>query len=135
MNRNKLYLILILLIAVGYCWLGWSLTQTNHNISFTPCPIKNVTGIACPSCGSTRSVSQIIQGNFADAFMLNPFGYIIALAMLIVPIWLLFDLISKKDTLYNGYKKFEQTLKIKWVAVVLILVTLANWIWNIYKGL
>ncbi|MFL9837388.1 DUF2752 domain-containing protein [Flavobacterium sp. ST-75] len=135
MSRNKLYLVLILLITAGYCWLGWSLTQTTHNINFTPCPIKNITGIACPSCGSTRSVSQIIQGNFADAFMLNPFGYIIALAMLIGPIWLLFDLISKKDTLHRGYHKFEQTLKIKWIAIVLILLTLANWAWNIYKEL
>lgn len=55
--------------------------------------------------------------------------------MVIVPVWLLYDVISKKDTLYSNYRKFENTIKIRWVAIVLILLILANWIWNIQKGL
>jgi hypothetical protein len=47
----------------------------------------------------------------------------------------MYDVILKKDTLYNSYKKAEAFIKIKWVAIILIILLLINWIWNIQKGL
>lgn len=135
MAKNRLYLLLILGITAGYGWLGWSLWHYNSHSSFTPCPFKNVTGIACPSCGSTRSLTQIVQGNFADAFLLNPLGFIIAAILIIFPFWLLYDIVFAKDSLHKSYIRFEKTLKIKWVALILITLIAANWIWNIIKGL
>jgi len=103
--------------------------------TFTPCVFKNATGIACPSCGATRSVLLLAHGNFASAFMLNPFGFIIATIMVIGPFWMLYDFVFKKDTLHLAFQKFEQAVKTKWVAAILILLVVANWIWNINKGL
>lgn len=135
MSRNRLYLILAAVLTAGYCYTAWSLIHVSRHNSFTFCPIKNITGIACPSCGSTRSVIEITKGNFNDALLLNPFGYIIATGLLVLPFWLLYDVLLKKDSFYKSYLKFEKTLRIKWVALVLILLTIANWGWNIYKGL
>ena len=136
LNRNRLYILLITACLTGYFWLY--VNSTNNLIKHTStevCLIKNVTGIPCPSCGSTRSVMAITYGNFSDALNLNPFGFVIALIMLIIPIWIILDIIKKNDSLYSFYLKFETYLKKPIYAVSLILLVLLNWIWNITKGL
>jgi hypothetical protein len=134
-DRNKLYLFIACSCLAGYAWLAYNLYQTGHSNLFTVCFIKNLTGIPCPSCGSTRSVIEIFQGNILHALQLNPIGFIISFAMICAPIWLILDLVLQKNTLFNFYKKFELTLKKRVVALPLILLFLINWIWNIYKDL
>lgn len=135
MTRNRLYLLLAFGVVAGYCWILWFSFRRIHNHTFTPCLFKNTTGIACPSCGSTRSVLVLSQGQLTDALLLNPLGIIIALIMLIVPFWLLYDIVLKKNTLYTNFKKTEAVLRNKWVAGILIILLLINWAWNIQKGL
>ncbi len=135
MKKSKLYLLLAVLLAAGYAYLIAVITAQENGYTINTCIIKNATGIACPSCGSTRSVISIINGNFIYALLLNPLGYIVAAIMLIFPLWLLYDVLLKKQTLYNTYISFETTLKRKQVALPLLLLIAANWIWNIYKGL
>ena len=36
------------------------------------CPFKLLTGLPCPTCGSTRMVMALVTGHFADAWRLNP---------------------------------------------------------------
>jgi len=122
-------------IAAGYGWVIWSSQNDALHSDLTPCLFKNSTGIACPSCGSTRSVLLLSQGYFSKALLLNPLGILMALIMVIVPFWLLYDIILNKDTLYYNYKKAEDTIRIKWVAISLILLIILNWLWNIQKGL
>lgn len=42
-----------------------------------PCPIHATTGLYCPGCGSTRSLSSLLQLDFADAFRYNSLLYIL----------------------------------------------------------
>jgi hypothetical protein len=136
MTRNKLYLILSIALFAGYFWAAWAIFRVDvEHSTFTPCVIKQATGIPCPSCGTTRSVSEIIRGNFIKAVFINPLGFIIAAFMILIPFWIIFDVATKKDSLYRSYIKFEGTLKIRWVAILLITLIILNWIWNIYKGL
>ena len=135
MNRIRLYLLLGTATLGGYGYLIWAYASHANYNNPTPCLFKNITGIACPSCGSTRSLISIINGNFTDAFFINPLGYVIAIILLALPLWLLYDVILKNDTLYRNYKKFEAVLQIKWLAGILVLLILINWIWNIMKGL
>ena len=60
--------------------------------------MKNLTRIPCPSCGSTRSVASIFEGNFREAILLNPLGYVIFFSLLILPIWIIMDLYKKNDS-------------------------------------
>ena len=55
--------------------------------------------------------------------------------MLILPFWVIYDVLAKKDTLYLNYRKFENTVRMRWVAIVLAILIISNWIWNIQKGL
>jgi uncharacterized protein DUF2752 len=47
---------------------------------FLVCPILWTTGRPCPTCGTTRSVLQILACNFREAWRLNPLGFIVVAA-------------------------------------------------------
>jgi len=63
----------------------------------------------------------------------NPIGFILGLGMFVVPVWILADLLNKKESFYTFYRRFEALLREKWVAIPVILLIACNWIWNIYK--
>jgi hypothetical protein len=135
MTRNRLYLLLFLALLAGYSYVLYISRMNVHNHLFTPCIFKNVTGIACPSCGITRSVLSLANGSATAAFQVNPLGLIVAAIMAIAPFWLLYDTVLKKETLYKSYKKTEILIRTKKVAIPLITLIIINWGWNIYKGL
>lgn len=127
-GRNQLYALILIACCAGYLWV---LTAPKSEI----CLIKYVTGVPCPSCGSTRSVSALMEGDFLHALYINPLGLIVATIMLIAPLWIIFDLISKRASFYAFYKNTENWLKNRPIAIILVALVLANWIWNIMKGL
>jgi hypothetical protein len=136
LDRNKLYSILFIACLAGYIWLYFSITKNiTENKSVEVCLIKHVTNIPCPSCGSTRSVISLTKGDFIGALNFNPIGYLVAIIMLIAPIWIISDTIKRAKTLFNFYLKIETYLKRPKIAIPLILLVIINWIWNITKGL
>ena len=134
MSRNKLYAFVLIACASGFIYLFYSLLYSESS-RYSVCMIKNVTGFPCPSCGTTRAVQLLFKGNFIDSLVMNPFGIFVSSAMLLLPIWIVFDLLSKKQTLYTFYYKMEFVLKQKKIAIPLIILVIMNWIWNINKGL
>jgi hypothetical protein len=136
LDRNKLYLILFIACLAGYIWLYFSITKNiTENNSAEVCLIKHVTNIPCPSCGSTRSVISLTKGDFIGALNINPIGYLVAIIMLIAPMWILVDTVKNAKTLFDFYQKIESYLKQPKIAIPLILLVIINWIWNITKGL
>lgn len=136
MNRNKLYLILFIACLAGYIWLYYAfIPGLAGNKTVEVCLLKHATDIPCPSCGSTRSVVSLLNGRYGDAFLLNPLGYVIALIMLIAPVWMAVDLTRKSNSLFNFYQKLEAGLRKPKYAILLLLLIMLNWIWNITKGL
>lgn len=133
-GRNKIYTILFLACLGGFTWI---LLFANHLASTdaSVCIVKNVTGLPCPSCGSTRSVLSLFHGDLAGAFYWNPLGYIITITMIAAPLWILLDIIRKQDSLHRFYCNLESFMRKKSVFIPFILLVAANWLWNIMKGL
>jgi len=134
MTRNKLYSLLLIACFTGYVYLFYTL-YTVSSETVRVCIIKNVTGYPCPSCGTTRAVALLLEGKAATSLGVNPFGIIVAVIMTVFPIWIMADLFLKKNTFYTWYKKTEATIRKPGYAMVLILLVLLNWLWNIYKNL
>jgi hypothetical protein len=136
MGRNKLYVLLSTACGAGYIWLLINFNKVVvHSGEPGVCLFKRITSIPCPSCGSTRSVLSIVNGDIATAIYWNPFGLIIMAILIISPFWLIYDVLLKRDTLFHAYNRTEIILRRKWIAILLILLVILNWIWNIYKGL
>ena len=134
MTRNKLYSLLLIACLAGFIHLFYNI-HTLQSQTFQVCIIKNVSGYPCPSCGTTRAVTLLLKGRFIESLVLNPIGIVVAIIMIIFPIWILIDIILKKETFYFWYKKAEGTIKKPWLASILIVLVLLNWIWNTYKHL
>lgn len=134
MKRNQLYIFLLIVIGLGYSWLIYS--NTNHSTTKPlGCLFKKITTYPCPSCGTTRSVSFLFQGDFSQALWLNPFGVIVGLAMLVIPIWIVIDFSKKSSSFFVFYKATERYISKMPIAIFLILLVLLNWYWNIKKNL
>lgn len=120
----------------GYIWLFYNInTVSNTNSGIEICPFKRVTTLPCPSCGSTRSVIALISGDLQKALSINPLGFLIAAVLLVMPFWLLYDLILRKDTFLKFYKDVERFLRKPKIAFLFVSLVLINWIWNIIKDL
>ena len=134
MTRNKLYCLLLIACLAGLIYLFYNI-HTLQSQTFRVCIIKNVAGYPCPSCGTTRAVTLLLEGKIIESLLLNPFGILVAIVMTIFPFWVLIDIIFKKESFFRTYKKTEVTIRKPWLALILIVLVLLNWIWNIYKHL
>jgi hypothetical protein len=133
---NKSYLYLLGACLIGYVWLTYHFLVVHNNFNHKGvCFFKNVTNIPCPSCGATRSVLKIIQGDFYQASLINPLGILIALLLIIIPIWVTIDLITKRLSMLNFWYYIEKKLKNPLMVTLVIVMVGINWIWNIYKNL
>jgi len=136
LNKNKLYSLIITACLMGYIWLFLNLNSPRvGQDEWTICPLKLTTSIPCPSCGTTRSVMSIYDGQFLKALFWNPFGFLVAICMIVCPIWVIIDWWHRNDSFFRAYHLFENRLKGSKYTYLLISIILINWCWNLIKDL
>jgi hypothetical protein len=134
MSKKKLYILILGLALAGYSWviLNQFLLKTDKP-TLNVCLFRQVTGIPCPSCGTTHAVLSIAQGNFRQALNENILGFPVTLMLIIFPAWILIDIIRKKNSFYQFYYLAESFLRKNWVSLPVLLLFLINWGWQILK--
>jgi len=137
MTRRKLYTLILVISSAGYAWLGWNLLNhaTQSGEHYTLCIFKWLTGIPCPACGATRSVMSLLHADFLNALLINPLGFLLLAALIVLPLWVATDLLKKQNSFFRFYAFAETKLTQKAVALPAIALISANWIWNICKHL
>ena len=56
-SGTKLYILILFLTLAGYSWIYWNVHQIGSNEKpVNACLFRNITGIPCPSCGTTHAV-------------------------------------------------------------------------------
>ncbi len=136
LTKTRLHGLVLTLAAASYGLLTYLFHRGNGGISAQLCPINRMTDIPCPSCGTARSILLITEGNLPAALMTNPLGFLAVFLLIVIPVWVVSDLLRKRDTLFRSYQKAEALLvRNKWLAALLVILIIANWIWNITKGL
>jgi Protein of unknown function (DUF2752) len=81
---------------------------------FPPCMFRTLTGLECPGCGTTRALHQLLHGEVAAAFALNPMLFAVAPFAAIA----------------TASRRFATHPVTGWAAVV---VTVTWWVWrNVY---
>jgi hypothetical protein len=105
---------------------------THRQIGLPPCPFLHFTGIPCPSCGWTTSVSHSARLHFAEAFITQPFGLIVFFgAALSIPL-----------SLYLIHRRIPWSRLTEWrgwsfAMYALLAIFLLSWLYKIavMKGL
>lgn len=124
------YIFFIMLAGCGILYLFFQpLPGASQN--YTLCLFHQLTGLPCPACGTGRGMVCILHGEFLQAWMFNPFSFIVLAFGLMAVTWMLFDMTRNQFTLIPTMKK---PVPAKYFIVPLILV-LINWYWNFVKGL
>lgn len=136
LTHNRFYGLLLSLSAAAYGLLGFLYFRGgSSSFAVEVCPVNRATGIPCPSCGTARSVLLILDGNLSASIMTNPLGLLAGGLMVILPAWIIFDLLRSDGSLLRNFRMAETyLLQNKWLVVLLVGLILANWIWNIIKG-
>jgi predicted ferric reductase len=78
----------------------------------------------------------LMRGDIGASLLINPFGLLLALALVIVPLWIVVDALRMRDSLLQSYLAVERSFaQHKWISFPAIALVLVNWIVNIMKGL
>jgi Protein of unknown function (DUF2752) len=96
---------------VGLCsapLFGAFFYRYGYRLSFLKCPLKSLIGIPCPTCGMTRSLVAIAQGNFHAAIEYHLFGPAIFLIFLAIVISLLWELKTNKNHTFVYRRHFAK---------------------------
>ena len=80
------------------------------------CPFKALIGLDCPTCGLTRSVYNVIHGDFSEAYKLHALGGVVAGAL---TLWAC-DLVPISSNAWKRLIGHSQS------AVIILLV--GNWL-------
>lgn len=135
-SGKKLYILVLFLSVVGYSWIFWNDYEfRRHEMPVNACLFRTITGIPCPSCGTTHSVLSIVKGEFREAARENPMGFPVTLMLIIFPVWALTDLFTRKTSFSAFYHAMENLLRRKWIAFPAVILLLINWIMNIHRCL
>ena len=96
-----------------------------------PCIFKHLTGIPCPGCGTLRALQLLLQGDVVGSLRMNPLGLLLVVLAVVCVVWYVVDLWTGRHTLYKAF----HTRLPNYTIVIAVLLTFANWMWNISKGL
>ena len=84
---------------------------------FPPCPVRYLTGWYCPGCGSLRAMHQLLHGNLAAAWAMNP------LTVILVP-FLSYGLVSHALYEIRGRGLWRPLVPAVWIRVLCAAIIL-----------
>lgn len=133
-SRTRFYGVLLVMLAASYAWIGYnSVVRAQQAEGISICMVRNVTGVPCPGCGTTRSVVHVLHGEILDAVTTNPLGLLAAGALTLLPLWIGADLVRGRASLMHAYAVLNQQLARRAMLVVVVVLVLCLWTWNIYN--
>lgn len=105
--------------ASCFAWLAFGLP-------WPKCWFRQLTGLPCPTCGATRSVLSLVQGNLGGAIGHNPLLFLFYIGTLVLDLYCAFVLLFRLPRL----RLPRQPAQIKYRLCILVFAAAAiNWIY------
>ncbi|MDO8348632.1 MAG: DUF2752 domain-containing protein [Planctomycetota bacterium] len=84
----------ILLIRIDPSAKGY---DTHVQLGMAPCGWPRTHGIPCPTCGCTTAACHLVHGNVLEAFVVQPFGALLAIVGLLTGIHAAYCLVARRS--------------------------------------
>lgn len=120
MYRRSTVIIIWLLLLAGAAYLF--VFEPGKTGFFPACPFRLLTGFTCPGCGTTRALHEILHGDFAAAFVLNP------VLLLAIP-FLVFALLRYSVIVMRGGVPRPNALPAPFIYVIFVVIV-SFWIFR-----
>jgi len=118
-----------LAVLVTGAWLnpdGSHGIGTHTQLGFQRCQFEARTGLPCPSCGFTTSVSYFAHGNVIASIYVQPMGFVMAL-LFAAGVWVGGYIAVTGRPVYRLVNMLPDR---RWLAV-LLTIAVAGWAWKI----
>ena len=91
------------------------------------CPLRDVTGVPCPTCGGTHAAVAMAHGRLAEAFTSSP---LVAGGLVLFSFWLVAGVVT---TLVPAWRRrlVLETGEKRTARVLAVLIVLLGWSWVI----
>ena len=83
-NTKKIKFIKVLSLIVIGIFIIFLLMKKFSSITGSICLIRGLTGIPCPSCGMSRAIIAVINGDIINAFKFHPLFWLPFVALLLI---------------------------------------------------
>ena len=135
-HRNILYFYLLSLCCISYFWLYLHSIGFFRSVDyFVLCTFKQLTHLPCPSCGVTRAILKLSEGELRQSVFINPLGIFIGVCLILIPFWILWDIVGHKKSLVVVYQKLEYYLQQKKYFFSFLVLILINWTFIVLQNL
>lgn len=101
--------------SIGAAWV-----HQNHDPGAL-CPLRRLTGVPCPMCGSTTVFMEAGAGHWTAALLANPVTVVAALIFLTAPL-LAFDPVA---TLVR--------VPVRWLWIGGAVLLVGSWLWQLHR--
>lgn len=116
-----------LLVLLGVALVRF---QPDLVLRLAHCPLRDMTGVPCPTCGGTQAAVALVQGRWVEAVAANP---LVALGGLGLGLWILTGVTA---TVFPGLRRelvlTDREKKTARVLAVVLLVT--SWLYQLQAG-
>lgn len=102
---------------------------THQQLGLPPCSIVVLFGRPCPTCGMTTAWANVVRGRWTAAFRAHVGGTLLCLLDVVAVPWLLVS--AMRGRWLGGA---VPGVAGPWIAVVVALVTLVEWLWRLYSA-
>ena len=125
MKRNEAIFLFVIYI-LGIIWIiagrayGWKITV---------CPIKLLSSLPCPGCGTTRAIEMVLDGDMIGGIMMNPNIILVAAIAMGAPFILAANFLYGKDYMRIA----DRWLNRRPVFISLIFFEMTIWMYNIVR--
>lgn len=100
---------------------------THTQLGMPACSFLVRTGLPCPTCGLTTSMSLMVRGRVVGAFEAHPFGVVLFCGVAVLFVAAAVELATGRDTI----GRLRPTV---WWGLLALAGTLAGWGWKLLTG-
>jgi Protein of unknown function (DUF2752) len=105
------------LLAVG------ALVNPQRPLPIDLCLLKRLTGLDCPTCGLTRAVCSLLQGDWAASLSFHPAGILVVVSLAAWTVWSALEAWCGQAIWMRG-----QRMLARLAGAAIMLISLAAWI-------